>query len=73
MRDVTERSSVTIDREACVGAGLCVVYAGGTFAHDDEAKAIVLSTPADDIDTVRIAVEACPTGALHLTVDDEGV
>ncbi len=43
----------------------------GTFAHDDETKAIVVDPIGDAIDTIRIAVEACPTGALSLTCDDE--
>jgi ferredoxin len=72
VRDVAERWAVTVDREVCLGTGLCVVYASGTFAHDEEAKAIVLHPSADDIDAVRVAVEACPTGALHLTIH-EGV
>jgi ferredoxin len=58
--------SVDIDREACMGSGLCVMYAPGTFAHDDETKAVVLDPSTDDIGTVRTAVEACPTGALTL-------
>jgi len=59
--------SVTVDRERCMGSGLCVLYAPGTFAHDDEAKAVVLDPPTDDIDAVRTAVAACPVSALHLT------
>lgn len=50
---------------------MCIVYAPGTFAHDDETKAIVVVLMGDSIDTVRIAVEACPTGALSLTSDDQ--
>jgi ferredoxin len=54
-----------------MGSGMCIVYAPGTFAHDDEVKAIVVDPMGDAIDTIRIAVEACPTGALSLTSDDE--
>ena len=63
--------SVTIDRERCMGSGVCLLYAPGTFTHDAEAKAVVLDEPADDIDAVRTAVAGCPMAALHLT--EQGV
>ena len=59
-------SRSTVDRDACIGSGICVVYAPGTFTQDAEAKAVVLDGPTDDLDTVRTAVEACPTRALQL-------
>ena len=62
---------ITVDRELCMGSGMCIVYAPLTFAHDDEAKAIVVDPIGDAIDAVRIAIEACPTGALSLTSDNE--
>jgi ferredoxin len=65
--------SVTIDRELCMGSGLCIVYAPGTFAHDSEAKAVVIDPSTDDIEAVRTAVEACPTRAVTLTIDEQGV
>lgn len=60
---------VTIDRELCMGAGLCVLYAPGTFTHDTETKAVVVDHPTDDIDAVRNAAGACPTAAITI---DEG-
>jgi ferredoxin len=54
-----------------MGSGLCIVYAPGTFAHDDETKAVVIDDAGDSIEDIHMAVEACPTGALSLT-DDEG-
>lgn len=62
--------SITADRETCIGSGMCVAYAGATFDQDGEAKVVVLDPPGDDADTIRTAVEACPTRALTLT--DEG-
>lgn len=58
--------SVVIDRERCVGSGMCIVYAPGTFAHDEQAKAIVADPAGDPEDVIGTAVEACPTGALRL-------
>ncbi len=66
---------VLVDRELCMGSGMCIVYAPGTFEHDDETKAVVIDPPGDSIEAVRTAVEACPTGALRLVInenDDEG-
>ena len=57
---------VVIDREVCLGTGLCIVYAPRTFAHDDETTAVLQEPPHDDPADVRTAVEACPVGALSL-------
>jgi ferredoxin len=61
---------VEVDREACMGSGICMVYAPGSFVHDDETKAVFQQPPGDPLDAARTAVEACPTGALTLLVDD---
>jgi ferredoxin len=61
---------ITVDREVCMGAGLCVLYAPGTFAHDSETKAVVIEPVTDDLDTVRNAVTACPTAAI--SIDEQG-
>ena len=61
---------ITVDRDVCIGSGMCVVYAPGTFDQDAEAKVVVLDPLGDDLDTIRTAVEACPTRALQLV--DEG-
>jgi ferredoxin len=68
---VSAGCTITVDRERCMGSGMCVVYAPGTFAHDDQTKAIVVDPAGDPIDSIRTAVEACPTSALRLAIDDE--
>lgn len=55
-----------------MGSGMCIMYAPGTFVHDDETKAVVMDPAGDPLESIRIAVEACPTGALTL-VEEEGV
>ena len=57
---------VSVDRELCMGTGMCIVYAPGTFAHDAEATAIIQERPSDPLTAVRDAVEACPMAALAL-------
>ena len=64
---------IAIDRLLCMGSGMCVVYAPETFAHDDEAKAVVQNATGNPIDTIRIAVDACPTGALTLEPQTRGM
>ncbi len=73
MPDQERTRRIAVDRELCMGSGMCIVYAPGTFAHDEETKAIVVDPTGDAIDAVRIAIEACPTGALSLTSEEEGV
>jgi len=63
---------ITADRETCIGSGMCVFTAPATFEQDGEAKVVVLPGSTDDIETVRAAVESCPTGALTLNDEDQG-
>jgi ferredoxin len=72
MPDTEPKWTIVVDRERCMGSGLCVMYAAATFAHDDEAKAIVIDPVGDSLEQIRIAVEACPTSSLRLVIDDEG-
>jgi len=63
--------TITVDRDRCMGSGMCLVYAPGTFEHDDHTKAIVVDPAGDTIEAIRTAVEACPTGALTL-IEQQG-
>lgn len=55
-----------------MGSGMCIMYAPGTFAHDEETKAVVTDPGGDPEERIRTAVEACPTGALTLLDDENG-
>ena len=61
-----ETFHVSIDRDVCIGSGMCVVYAPGTFDQDDEAKVVLRDPSTDGLDDIRVAVEACPTRAIRL-------
>ncbi|OHV41314.1 MULTISPECIES: ferredoxin [Pseudofrankia] len=64
--------SVAVDRDQCIGSGICIVYAPDFFTHDDEAKAMVIDGAGDaDLGAVRTAVEACPTSALAFLAGDK--
>ncbi|HET9078055.1 MAG TPA: ferredoxin [Acidimicrobiales bacterium] len=64
--------SISVDRARCMGSGMCVMYAPATFGHDDHTKAVVLDAAGDPIESIRTAVEACPTGAITVLTDPEG-
>jgi ferredoxin len=63
--------NIVVDRELCMGSGMCIVYAPGTFAHDDETKAVVVDPAGDPIESIRNAVQACPTSAIRLVDENE--
>jgi ferredoxin len=60
---------ILIDRERCIGSGVCVVVAPATFTHDEHAKAIVLHSASDPFEAVQTAVTDCPTEALRLVIE----
>ena len=74
MPDADAVPMIVVDRELCMGSGMCIVYAPGTFAHDDATKAVVVDPAGDPIEAIRNAVQACPTSAIRLLTDenDEG-
>jgi ferredoxin len=63
--------SVAVDRDLCMGSGVCIAFAPATFAHDTETKAVVVDSSGDREADVRAAAEGCPTGAIVL-VENEG-
>jgi ferredoxin len=61
-------SRIDVDRDRCVGSGMCEALAPTVFEVDDDGVLAVLRPePAeDDVPDVRDAVLACPTRALAL-------
>ncbi|MBN1954481.1 MAG: ferredoxin, partial [Anaerolineae bacterium] len=57
---------VSVDREACIGAGTCVVVAPEYFELDDEGLAVAIQTEvkAGDEGLVRDAEQGCPAQAI---------
>lgn len=56
-----------------MGSGQCLVYAPETFAHDAEAKAVLLDPPNDPLEQIHTAIESCPMSALSLPTHEVGV
>jgi ferredoxin len=63
--------SISVDRDRCIGSGLCVLYASGTFDQDAQAKCVVRQTITDGLEQIEAAVEACPTSTITLAVERE--
>jgi ferredoxin len=57
---------VVVDRELCMGSGLCTTYAPATFSQDEQAKVVVADPVGDSSDAVQTAAEACPMSAIRV-------
>ncbi|HUV72340.1 MAG TPA: ferredoxin [Clostridia bacterium] len=55
---------VKIDKEKCIGCGLCVTIAEKAFKLSDEGKAEVLVVETEEESKVQEAIESCPVGAI---------
>jgi ferredoxin len=57
---------IEIDREACMGSGVCTVLAPQTFDIDDESKSIVADPAGNALDRIEAAADGCPTRAVQI-------
>ncbi|MEV4677489.1 MULTISPECIES: ferredoxin [Actinomadura] len=63
---------IDIDRDKCIGSGMCVLTEDTVFDQSDEDGRVLLlnERPGDDLaDEVRYAVKWCPGRALTLIED----
>ncbi len=58
--------TIEINRELCMGSGVCAAYASKTFEVDDETKAVVINRTGNEPGEIEAAAEGCPTGAIRL-------
>jgi len=56
--------NIKIDPEKCIGCGSCAALAQKTFKLNDDYKAEVIDGDWDDEETIKMAVESCPTEAI---------
>jgi ferredoxin len=59
---------IEVDREACVGAGNCVLTLPEVFDQDDEGLVALLDTDPPDSEGAMVAraVRLCPSGAISI-------
>jgi len=60
---------VAVERDRCIGAGMCVLTAPNVFDQDaDEAVVVLLdeSPPDTDLPAVELAVDRCPAAVIRL-------
>ena len=64
--------SISIDQDACIGAGQCALTAPGVFTQDDDGFSQILPGKEDGggDPLVREAARACPVSAI--TVSEKG-
>ena len=57
---------VSVNQEACIGCGACMSIADDVFEMDDQglSSVKVSEVPEDAVESVKEAVESCPTGAI---------
>ncbi|MUL63646.1 hypothetical protein BOO86_04155 [Mycobacterium sp. CBMA 234] len=58
-------SSVEVDREICIGMGMCEGINSTVFRVGDSGTVDIGDTTDVDEQVLRRAVAACPTGALR--------
>lgn len=63
-----EYMKVSVNRDKCVGIGMCEVSAPNVFEVGDDGQAHVLvdEIAEDDVEGVRQAVANCPTESLTI-------
>ena len=62
--------TIHIDRSLCIGSATCVSLAPNALALDNEAKAVILDSAAEESDqTLFSAAKGCPVSAI--TIMDE--
>jgi len=71
MGDV-DKLKIEIDRDECIGDGICADEAPNTFEMDDDEKAVVKEGSTDSHECILGAAENCPTDAIRIAHKDTG-
>ncbi len=59
---------VTVDRDACIGDGICASICPDVFEMDDEGKSVVLKEIIDESlhECAQEAADSCPVSCIHI-------
>lgn len=55
-----------VDKDTCIGCGLCPSICPDVFSMDDDGKSVAISgdVPAEHQDAAKEAEESCPVSAI---------
>ncbi|MFD7664724.1 ferredoxin [Streptomyces sp. NPDC059788] len=70
--DPGTRWHVAVDRNVCIGSGLCAATAPGGFELDAARQSHPVRAECDACDDVLAAAEGCPVEAITVTLADTG-
>lgn len=62
----TNKTTIEIDRERCMGSGNCLYWAPDSFDLGEDGRAVVTDPSATDEARLLITAEGCPVGAISL-------
>lgn len=60
---------VAVDRDLCIGSGMCALTAPDVFDQDTEEAVVVLrdpEPPPEQHEAVRAAVQRCPAAVIQI-------
>ena len=69
---MTRRLMIEIDPDACVGSGMCVAIASGTFALGQDGQSRVTDPAGSSPAEILEAAEGCPTMAIRVRDAETG-
>ncbi len=67
-----DKLKICVDRDECIGDGMCVDEAPKTFAMDDDEKAFVVENPADNLEQILDAAKSCPVDVITVENKETG-
>lgn len=67
-----DRWHVEVDRSVCIGSGMCVSSAPGSFRLDSARQSHPAESEVDAGEAVLAAAEGCPVEAVTITLADTG-
>ena len=59
-------SKVKVDKDACIGCGVCASLSGEVFDLADDGKAFVKEEADTDLPCVEDAMNSCPVSAITI-------
>ena len=56
--------NLKVDKNKCIGCGLCATLAINTFEIEDDGKSKVINEEGDSEGDIKNAIKSCPVGAI---------